>query len=280
MELRSGNRVNRERSLSFSGIPEMESASNLDISSMHTNLESVLNNILKPLEENIKKMFETLVNLRSLFENRINILQTRIDVLESRCAINENMLNLHDRKIDDNEQYSRKINLKLVGIKTEKKENPYKLLAKIKKSIYDTYIDVDQYDFDRCHRIGRPYEWEGKTVQDVLLRFTSWDARNTIYQNRKELPFIVRADLTNRRAELLKHARAVVKNDRIVQTVVEFAYTDENCKMKLFTKSKKHLAFNSKEEFRSITSRLILESRTLQEILIAGNDHTDFKTHE
>ena len=275
MELRSGSRVNRERSLSFSHIPKMESASNLD-----NNLESILNNILKPLEVNIKKMSETLVNLRSLFENRINILQTRINILESRCAINENMLHLHDRKIDDNEQYSRKINLKLVGIKTEKKENPYKLMAKIKKSIYNTYIDIDEYDFDRCHRIGRPYEWEGKKVQDVLLRFTSWDARNTIYQNRKDLPFIVRADLTNRRADLLEYARDVVKNDPNVENVVEFAYTDENCKMKLFTKSKKHLAFNSKEEFLSIASRLDLESKTSQVILIDDNDRTDLETHE
>ena len=53
-------------------------------------------------------------------------------------------------------------------------------MAKIKKSNYNTYIDVDKYHFDRCHRVGRPWEWEGISVQVVLLRFTSWDARNKL----------------------------------------------------------------------------------------------------
>ena len=90
----------------------------------------------------------------------------------------------------------------------------------------------------------------------------------------------MRADLTNRRAELLQYARDAVKNDHDVQTVVEFAYTDENCKIKLFTKSKKHLAFNSKEEFLSITSRLDLESKTSQLIILDDNDCTALESHE
>ena len=60
-----------------------------------------------------------------------------MNVVESRCDLNENLIYLQGIKIDDNEQYSRKINHKLVGIEPNiEVDNPQKLMEDIQKTVY------------------------------------------------------------------------------------------------------------------------------------------------
>ena len=87
-----------------------------------------LDQILQPIKDSITTINNTLLFLRKLFDQKFEYLQTRINIIESRCAMNENILHLQARKIDDNEQYSRKQNLKLIGIEFKKKEDPPELM--------------------------------------------------------------------------------------------------------------------------------------------------------
>ena len=129
-----------------------------------------------------------------------------------------------------------------------------------KKVLLDN--NVQKFDCDRYHRVGKKYVYRGKTYQNVLLRLCSWSARDNIYKKRKELPFKVQADLTNRRAELLDYAKDLVENDPEAQGVVAFVFCDENCKVKIFSKSKKFFAFNSKYELCNIVYRLDQEANS------------------
>ena len=94
-----------------------------------------LDNILKPLEDSIKTIVNSLSSIKILFNNKMDKLQTRMNVIESRCALNENLIYLQGRKIDDNEQYSRKANLKLVGIELKRSDNPRELMEHIQKNV-------------------------------------------------------------------------------------------------------------------------------------------------
>ena len=151
-------------------------------------------------------------------------LQNRINVIESRCALNENLINLQGRKIDDNEQYSRKNNLKLVGIQLKQRDNLRELMEYIQKTVAELEIDVQKFDFDRCHRIGKIYKYKGVTYQNILLRLHSWSARDNIYKKRKDLPFKIQADLTTRRSELLDYAKDHVVNDPRANEVATFVF--------------------------------------------------------
>ena len=88
--------------------------------------------MLKPLEGSIKLISDTLVNIKSLFDNKTIKIQARLDLLEAKCALNEHVTKMLERKINDNEQYSRKINLRLVGIDIEPDESATTLMEKIK----------------------------------------------------------------------------------------------------------------------------------------------------
>ena len=138
------------------------------------------------LADSIKTIENSLSAIKVLFNIKMEKLQTRINVIESRCALNENLIYLQGRKIDDNEQYSRKNNLKLVVIQLKQRDNPRELMEYIQKTVAELEIDVQKFDFDRCHRIGKLYKPKGVTYQNVVLRLRSWSARDNIYKRRKD----------------------------------------------------------------------------------------------
>ena len=251
--LRCGKIVNTKATTVTSN--EMDDQTGIDVLN-----KTELDIILKPIEVSINTINNTLLNIRNMFNKKIESLQSRLAVVEARCAMNENFLYSHTRKIDDNEQYSRKQNLKLIGIELQKKESPRDLMEKIQKQVGDLEIDVDKNDYDRCHRNGNTYQYNGKTCKDVLLRLRSWDARDKIYRKRKELPFKVAPDLTVRREKLLKYAKDECDINPHSKELVEFVFCDGNCKMKVFTKEKQFFAFNSEQEYLNIINRLHLKA--------------------
>ena len=143
-----------------------------------------------------------------------------------------------------------------MGIELKRSDNPRELMEHIQKTVAEHEIDVQQFDYDRCHRIGKIYKYKGVTYQNVLLRLRSWTARDIIYKKRKELPIKIQADLTTRRSELLDYANDHVSIDPMAKELVEFVFCDENCKMKIFSKSKRFFPFSSESEFLSILNRL------------------------
>ena len=78
---------------------------------------------------------------------------------------------------------------------------------------------------------------------------------------------MVIADLTNRRDNLLKHAKYQINNDPNISELVDYVYCDANCKMKVVSMSKKTFAFNSEIEFHNIVTRLDKEATATEEFL-------------
>ena len=126
----------------------------------------------------------------------------------------------------------------------------------IKHEISRLNLDLPYDDLDRCHRIGKIYTHKSKRQQDVLLKFRTWRARNTMYQNRKDFNFVVSPDLTIRRQSLLSFAREEINGgeggDMAVTRIVDFVFCDINCKLKLKSKANKFYMFSSEVEFLNI----------------------------
>ena len=104
-------------------------------------------------------------------------------------------------------------------------------------------MDIPDSSIDRAHRIGRIQKGNGKDIQPIIVRFTTFRDRTKFYKARK---YGVSLDLTVDRLALLKDARKLVENE----DGIRFAYTDINCKLRVLTKTGKHISFDSSEYYR------------------------------
>ena len=130
---------------------------------------------------------------------------TKVEYLETGVKFNRHIALMQDRKRDDQEQFSRKVNLKLVGIEVQSNDSPEIILTKIKEEVNGLVLPIPDVEYDRCHKIGRKYTRNGKTCQDVLLSsaFGELAIYFTDIVNRKSFSFKVLPDLTTGRQRLL-----------------------------------------------------------------------------
>ena len=84
---------------------------------------------------------------------------------------------LNNRKIDDSEQFARKINLKLNGIKVHSNGSPDYIMKSIHDQAAALDLGIEASTFDRCHRIGGKYYKNGILYQDALLKLCFWKNR-------------------------------------------------------------------------------------------------------
>ena len=279
MRLRSGTTLHKFCVSTDMGV-------NINFSELLIPLETSLNQIKQSLEINIEKVEKSIKEIKSTFDEKLKVYNERIDNLQTNVAkiqavIHENVTNkdikirnleervcklekfayfnhhviaMQGRKLDDQEQVSRKVNLKLTGIEVGRNDSPDKIMSKIKDEAFALNLEIA---FDRCHRIGRKYKIQDKLFQPVLLKLCSWSSRDIFYQNRKSFSFKVSADLTTRRQELLDFA---IDETTVVDNLyVDFIFADKNCKLKIKSISGKYLGFNSKDEYYSLISRLSFE---------------------
>ena len=260
---------------------------------MNEDDKSIINDILAPLRGNIDETNKALSKIQMLFEEKflqqqrqIDNQQTQVQGLNARLLFQESLTNLHDRKIDDQEQISRKNNLRIKGLVVEDIDTPIKLKDFVTNKIQTAKIEIPVNDVDRVHRVGKVYFTQNKRVQDALIRFRSWDSRNKVYQNRKELSFKVAADLTKRRTQLLSYIYDQINEVKVdtgdepaenktlsaVSKVVDFVLADKNCKIKFKSKTNWFYAVNSKYEFWAQVNRLDNEL-TLSKVFIADEEN-------
>ena len=117
-------------------------------------------------------------------------------------------------------------------------------------------MDIDEFDVDRAHRTGSAYrDHDGKWHVRIIVRFTSWYARNAFYVARKSSIAFVTADITNRRKDLLNDAKelARIEGSRPAN-FIDFVFIDRNCHLSIKTKDERFFKFNSLDEFHSLVN--------------------------
>lgn len=260
--LRSGVNANNEDSsteeiLSYATFSEVDA------------MVAKFEDVLLPLSENISGITSALDEIRQLFENKfkkqqivIDNLLTRVCKLESDAKLNRHISRMQERKLDDQEQVSRKINLRIEGIPVRNEDSPRAIMNVIQAEVKKLNIEVPENEFDRVHRVGSYYfDKNGNKQQAVLLKLTFWRTRDVIYENRKRFPFKILPDLTKRRKDLLTFAINAIENgknrtDEAISRTVDFAMCDQNCHLKVRGKDKSYHSFNSEDEFFSIIVKL------------------------
>ena len=225
-------------------------------------LKSLIENIGAELQGKATsaKLDELLVKIQEK-DAAIDTLTDRVTQLESRLAVVEKTNILLERKCDDLESYTRRQNLRIVGIPEpdDNSETADACIEKVKEQINllpDVHLNLD-HAIDRAHRVGPKKDKNGKPVQRAMIvRFTSWRARTHVYSKRlkgKENTgprFYV--DLTKRRMDL--KAKAIAKT--VDNPKVSFVYGDINNNICMMLTDWTKRFFNSEEELDAILQKL------------------------
>ena len=174
--------------------------------------------------------------------------QEVLQLINDRCVPLENHVRtlqhyneLLLRKIDDLDQYNRRLNVVLKGISFKRNESPATIRSQVAAELHRLHLDDAIPYLDRAHRYGSKHRGE----QSVIARFTTWDARNKLFSKRRECNFRIEPDLTHRRQGLLDDARDLAETSPLIKKVI----ADRNCTLQAIAVNGSFHAFSSIEEF-------------------------------
>ncbi|XP_022903943.2 uncharacterized protein [Onthophagus taurus] len=122
-----------------------------------------------------------------------------IQVLKRRC---DEIDKSGSDKIDRLEQYGRRNNLRLFGVKETPEENTDLVVLNIFKSYLGEELDISA--IQRSHRIGKIKE---KYNRAIIIKFSSYRVRSKIYSLKSQLKgtrVVIKEDLTRARADMVK----------------------------------------------------------------------------
>ena len=211
--------------------------------SMKEDLKAVVDEARAPIKEDIAKLPQIdainmlLVNLatslKAEFEEQlksrddeISALENKIETLEGKLRVIERL----DKRIDDGEQYSRRVCLQIDNIPLPyggEKENCVEKVAELMKSMD---CGLEPSNINRAHRIGKKKTDDlGITRQQMIVTYKSFGQRTRMYQNRKTAKngVKVKLDLTRRRRGILTQAIEFGEKHELI----DFVFADVNCNL-------------------------------------------------
>ena len=217
-----------------------------------TELENI-NKLIAEIKNDLEGKATTEVVNELLKEIRAK--DKRIEMLESQVAVLQNSVELLTAKCDDNEQYSRRLSLRINNVPLPAKgvqETAADVLNIVKGLIGEAEVDVPHSFLDRAHRVGKVVTLEdGSRKQQIIAKFTTWHHRTILYRGRKNLSSAkIFLDLTRRKFALLKRAQEIVKST----PTVDFVFSDVNCALCARTADGKFRYFNSEDQLEKIVA--------------------------
>ena len=197
----------------------------------------------------------------------------KIDILESRIAIMERYVSQLEKGVDDQEQYNRRLCLRIDGIEMEDDESGEKCLKKVKSVFNELKVSVPDNVIDRAHRIGRPKVVKGKRIHTMIVRFTTWRHRTAVYRARKSCPkYKIRLDLTKKRLD------TVIKSSKLLEEKqLGFVFADINCRLCAKIGDKFHY-FDGEKDLMEILAGLNLNRKEGDEE--SDDEGSDTETEE
>ena len=248
MQLRSGKYKTTNMSANEETLKNL--ASKDDIESLKI-LLTEQNLLIRSLRDKLEHLESVALQNASV----IKTLEERVDILEGDIKYLRNQDQLKDRKIDDQEQYSRRQCLRIKGFEVNENESTKDCEKIVKDYIKNLKVDIEDREYDRIHRIGKIQNNNGKSVQSIIVKFKGFQSRTDVYRARsknKDSKVKIRLDLTHRRSVLLEKAYAKTEGN----VKVKFVFADINCSLCVHTSDGQWKYFNSMDEFERIICKL------------------------
>ena len=211
-----------------------------------------LDSFQQMLAEKLDKVHESMATkdcIKQLSEKIMKQTQ-RIDSLKVKVEFLENHIRKLEESVDDQEQYNRRLYLRIAGIPITgegKNESGEQFLAKVQQVFQELNVNIPDTAIDRAHRIGRGHQ--------MIVRFTSWRYRTLVYRARKtkDSPYKIRLDLTKKRLNAI-----VATNDILKAKEIGFSFADVNCRL-CAKIGNKFYYFSTLESFKALLDRLDID---------------------
>ena len=215
-------------------------------------IESKFNELTEKLRGDMKKELKDLITT-ALKERDEEIVKLKSTVSMLQEHVN-NLKHTQEGRIDELEQYGRRLCLRIDGIPTEENQTSSDVFDVVCKKVKECGAAIPTNNIDRAYRIGKVLESRDgeKSTQSIIVRFTTFRHRTLFYKARKKLKNNVRVklDLTKRRYAILREAINLVEE----KDGVNFVYADINCRLKVRFTNGVERFFDSVEELQSILS--------------------------
>lgn len=187
--------------------------------------------LLVQQNDTIKKQNEEIYDLKNV-----------VNQLHDKVAILSNSVDKLKKCSDDQEQYSRRSCLRFKGIEKEDNETSDKCVKKVLEVCKGLNANITEEVIDRAHRVG-------KKRDIMIVKFTSFKYRTSVYRNRKKNENIkIHLDLTKKRLNLLDQARSMITD----LSAVSFVFGDINCNTVARMKDGKFKFFENMDDFIKI----------------------------
>ena len=178
-------------------------------------IANAISEALKPLNDSVTKL-----------HNEVSSLIEQVEELnEELCKKDSEITRLESLVrdgLDEREQYSRRNNLRLFGVKETQNEDTDQLVLQVAEKLK---VPLLKHHIDRSHRVGKA----GDNPRPIIVKFVSYAQRRDMFLSKKLLKgsqVTIREDLTRARLDLLKGAvskystKAVWSSDGVVMVNV------------------------------------------------------------
>ncbi len=208
----------------------IESIVQICLDRMH---ESLAQTDIVTLSSDDKRKLTDIAAQHAAMNARIAQIERENMILQNRLRAAANFSDLLERRIDDGDQYARRLNLLVDGVPTKRGESPDSIRSTLENEFKRLGCAVAGFEIDRAHRAERPFYRDGVRQQAVVVRFISWNARDRVYQRRKDSTLQFRPDMTERRRDILYTARrdAAARDALSGKKIVDFVGMDKNCRV-------------------------------------------------
>ncbi|KAB0795745.1 hypothetical protein PPYR_04766 [Photinus pyralis] len=163
------------------------------------------NDVISQIAASVAKIVE--VNLQKTFANQNQIIAQMQGEI-SQLKVENGALSSENKalkaELDVLQQYSRRNNVRILGIKETVNENLDEIVINLFKSKLNVNLEIDH--IDRMHRVGKPTSGSSR---QIIVKFTSYRYRKLVFDNKKLLKgtgIRIAEDLTKTRLMLLKEA--------------------------------------------------------------------------
>ena len=189
------------------------------------------------------------------FAASLKSVQEHVKMLQHENKGIKKSYNVLKTELDDLKQYTRRPNLRLLGVRKERGETSGDVLKFVENMCKE--VSPDMFNFgspiDRAHRIGKAKtDSNGVTTQTIIFRFSTFRDRTIVYRARKDIKknynYRIFLDLVPSKLTLLSEARELIKDVEGIQ----FVYSDINCYTRAFLKSGEHVLFSSLSDLQLI----------------------------
>ena len=116
-------------------------------------------------------------------------------------------------RIDDQEQYSRRMCVRVAGMQESGDEDPNGLIMDLATRMS---VSLKAEDIDRAHRVGKPRSGPNQRDRELIVKFTNYSARLNFIKGRKQLKesganIFISEDLTATRKTTFYECRQFLK---------------------------------------------------------------------